>query len=67
MLSFKPEDVALILGLRCDGDNVSFKNKSLQSEFEQTFLNKMHNWQHDATKETYSGLYAAKTLKMRHL
>ncbi|KAH7679049.1 hypothetical protein IHE45_06G033800 [Dioscorea alata] len=34
LLPFRAEDVALILGLRCDGDIVSFKHEKDASEFE---------------------------------
>lgn len=51
MLPFKAKDITLILGLLCDGDIVSFKHESVQSKFDQTFLNKMHNQHHDAIKE----------------
>lgn len=60
ILPFKVEDVALILGLCCDGDIVSFKHKMVQSKFEQTFLNKIHNRHHDVIKENLTRLVCNK-------
>lgn len=51
MVSFRAEDVTLILGLCCDGDTLSFKHESVQSNFEKNFLHKMHNRHRDAIKE----------------
>ncbi|KAH7689753.1 hypothetical protein IHE45_02G003400 [Dioscorea alata] len=51
MMSFKAEDMTLILGLRCKGDIVSFKNERVQCEFEQLFLSKMDNRHSDAIKD----------------
>lgn len=67
ILSFRVEDVALILGLYYDEDIVSFKNERVQSKFEHTFLNKMHNRHYDVTKKTYLGLYEVKAVRRRHL
>ncbi|KAH7672124.1 hypothetical protein IHE45_09G032500 [Dioscorea alata] len=59
-LPFREEDVALILGLRCNGDIVSFKHERDQSMFEQTFLNKMHNRHSDAIKVNLFKLVGSK-------
>lgn len=39
--TFRPDDVALIMG--CEGDIVSFKHEKEHSIFEQTYLHKMHS------------------------
>lgn len=42
-LDFKPDDGAVIMDLRCEGDIVSFKHQKEHSIFEQMYLPKMHN------------------------
>lgn len=42
LLSFRPEDVAIILGLRCDGDAVVFQKKKTQTSFEEKYLLKTY-------------------------
>ena len=49
-LAFRHEDVALIMGLHCDRDVVSFKHEKKHSVFEQIYLDKMHNRHRDAIK-----------------
>lgn len=51
ILSFKAEDVTLILGLHCDVNIISFKNQRLQSNFEKTFLHKMYNHHREVIKD----------------
>lgn len=60
MLPFRIEDVTLILGLHYNGDIVSFKHERVKSEFEQTFLNKMHNQHCDAIKDNFFKLVCRK-------
>lgn len=67
MLPFMEEDVALILDLDYDGDIVSFTYERIQSEFEQIFLSKMHNYHSDAIKNNLFKLIRRKTVRKRYL
>ena len=42
-MSFRPEDIALIVRPRCDGDAVGFKREKSQSIYEEKYLNKSVN------------------------
>ncbi|KAH7672129.1 hypothetical protein IHE45_09G032900 [Dioscorea alata] len=63
LLVFRAEDVTLILGLRCDGDIVSFKNEKDESNFEKKFLHKMHNRHRNAIKDNLLTIVLSKKHK----
>ncbi len=52
LLSFSPQDVGLILGLRCDGDAVVFKKKKTHSAFEQRYFSRTYERNREAIKRT---------------
>ena len=52
LVSFRPQDVALILGLRCVGDAVVFHKKKPRSAFESRFLSKAYERNKDSIKKT---------------
>lgn len=51
MLPFRPEGVAIVMGVACMGDIISFGNEGNSSDFERAYLNKIHNRHRDPIKE----------------
>lgn len=45
--------MAIILGLRCDGDTVVFQKKKTQTTFEEKYLSKTYEGHRDFIKKTF--------------
>lgn len=64
MLSFRPKNVAIILGLQYDRDIVVFMKKKTQSPFEEKYQSKIYERKMDAIKKLLSRLFGTKEKKI---
>lgn len=51
LLSFRLEDVAIILSLQCNGDGMVFNNRKTHSEFEEKIFSRSYEKHRDAIKK----------------
>ncbi|KAJ0965730.1 hypothetical protein J5N97_026868 [Dioscorea zingiberensis] len=51
MLAFRPQDIAIIFGLRCHGEAVVFKKQKKQSTFGVKYMGKIYDRHKDAIKK----------------
>ena len=56
LLSFRPEDVGLLLGLRCDGDAVVFQKNKARTSFEERYFLKIYERHRDSIRRTLDQL-----------
>lgn len=63
LLGFRPEDVALILGLYYDGEEVVSHKQKKQSAFEDKYLNKIYVSTKMSSKENFSISFKRKDVK----